>query len=204
MYNSETISLHTLQSLVGRLNNIAQMCPFLAAFRRNISALLANTEDDSVITIPSSAKDDLLIWWAAIEDCESGLPIPSEPSSPNIYHKKFAIHTTTAQSEDENSYNATGLGCFGSNEDGYFQYSCSYIWNKYGIQAKCASDASRPVNFMGMIICIMANKESLKNQHIVFVTENITNSWDWEKQYAKEGDISNILIKCIAILAAYL
>jgi hypothetical protein len=53
------ISLHTLQSLVGRLNDIALMCPFLSAFRRNISALLANTEEDSMITIPSSAEDDL-------------------------------------------------------------------------------------------------------------------------------------------------
>ncbi len=85
VYNSETVSLHTLQSLVGRLNDIALMCPFLSAFRRNISALLANTVDDSVITVPSSAKDDLLVWWAAIDDCESGLPIPSEPSCPNIF-----------------------------------------------------------------------------------------------------------------------
>jgi hypothetical protein len=95
VYNSETISLHTLQSLVGRLNDIALMCPFLSAFRRNISALLANAADDSVITVPTSAKDDLLVWWAAIDDCENGLPIPSEPSSPNIYHKTFAIHTNT-------------------------------------------------------------------------------------------------------------
>jgi hypothetical protein len=69
-----------------------------------------------VIIVPSSAKDDLLIWWAAIEDCESSLPIPSEPSSPNIYLKKCAIHTATAQSGEGNSYNATGLGCFGSND----------------------------------------------------------------------------------------
>jgi hypothetical protein len=157
-----------------------------------------------VIIVPSSAKDDLLIWWAAIEDCESSLPIPSEPSSPNIYLKKCAIHTATARSGEGNSYNATDLGCFGSNEDGYFHSSCSYIFNKFGIQAKCASDASRPVNFMGMILCIMANKEALKNQYIVFVTENTTNSWDWEKQYEKEDNISNILIKCTAILAAYL
>jgi hypothetical protein len=32
VYNSETISLHTPQSLVGRLNDIALMCPFLATF----------------------------------------------------------------------------------------------------------------------------------------------------------------------------
>jgi hypothetical protein len=204
VYNSETISLHTLQSLVGRLNDIALMCPFLSAFRRNISALLANATEVSEITVPNSAKDDLLVWWAAIDDCENGLPIPSEPSSPNIYHKTFAIHTNTTHSDDENSYNATGLGCFGSDEDSRFLFSCSYIWNKYGLKAKCASDASRPVNFMGMILCLMANKDSLKNQHIVFVTENITNSWDWVKQYAKDDDISNILIRCIAILAAFL
>ncbi len=155
------------------------MCPFLSAFRRNISALLANATDASEIKVPNSAKDDLLVWWAAIDDCENGLPIPSEPSSPNIYHKLFAIHSNTTNCDEETSYNANGLGCFGSDEDGCFLFSCSYIWNKYGLKAKSASDASRPVNFMGMILCLVANKDSLKNQHIVFVTENITNSWIW-------------------------
>jgi hypothetical protein len=67
---------------------------------------------------------------------------------------------------------------------------------------KC--DASRPVIFIGIIICILANKELLKNQHVMFLCENITNCWDWEKQYSRGDEISYILIRCISILSAYL
>jgi hypothetical protein len=38
----------------------------------------------------------------------------------------------------------------------------------------------------------------------VFTCENITNCWDWEKQYSRGDDLSNILIRCISILSAYL
>jgi hypothetical protein len=36
------------------------------------------------------------------------------------------------------------------------------------------------------------------------VTENISNCWDWEKQYSKGDETSNILIRCLAILSAFL
>jgi hypothetical protein len=38
----------------------------------------------------------------------------------------------------------------------------------------------------------------------VFICENITNCWDWEKQYSRGDETSNILIRCISILSAYL
>ncbi len=206
IFHAETASLHSVQSLVGRLNDIALMCPFLTAFRRNISELLAKVDERSSdeITITNKAKDDLLVWWAAIEDCEKGLPIPSAPSAPSLYHKTFAIHTATSPSYSENSFKATGLGCFGVNEDGFFLSSCSFLWDNAVMHSESACGSSRPLNFMRMILCILTNIEDLKNQHIVFVTENISNCWDWEKQYSKEDEISNILIRCLAILSAFL
>ena len=206
IFHAETASLHSVQSLVGRLNDIALMCPFLTAFRRNISELLAKVDERSSeeITITKKAKDDLLVWWAAIEDCEKGLPIPSAPSAPSLYHKTFAIHTATSPSYSETSFKATGLGCFGVNEDGFFLSSCSFLWDNAVMYSESACSSSRPLNFMGMILCILTNIENLKNQHIVFVTENIFNCWDWEKQYSKEDEISNILIRCLAILGAFL
>ncbi len=83
----------------------------------------------------------------------------------NIYHKMFAIHSNTAHSDEENSYNANGLGCFGSDEDGFFLFSCSYVWNKYGLKAKSASDASIPVNFMGMILCLSCSLQKTSQTH---------------------------------------
>ncbi len=186
IFQVEKAPLKALQSLVGRLNDVALMCPFLTALRRNISVLLTNAEERPLeeIVITELAKDDLLIWWAAIEDCENGLPIPSAPSGPNLYYKKFAVASATKPTETGEAFKATGVGCFGTNEDGYFQFLCSFLWENSKIQSESHCGASRPVNFIGIILCILANKESLRNQHVVFMSENITNSWDWEKQYS--------------------
>jgi hypothetical protein len=206
IYHAKKASLQAIQSLVGRLNDIALMCPFLTAYRRNISATLSNAEERNLeeIVISDLAKDDLLTWWAAIEDCETGLPIPSAPSGPNLYYKKFAVATATTPTENGETFSTDGVGCFGLNEDGYYLFSSSFLWKKSHFISNNKCGASRPAIFIGIITCILANKELLKNQHVVFLCENITNCWDWEKQYSRGDEISNILIRCISILSAYL
>ncbi len=184
IFHTEKASLHAVQSLVGRLNDIGLMCPFLTSFRRNISTLLSYAEENGSeeIVITDLAKDDLLVWWAAIEDCENGLPIPCAPSGPNIYFKKFAIVSATRPSCYDDSFLATGIGCFGINEDGFYLSSCSFLWDKTVFISDSKCGASRPTNFIGITLCILANLDCLRNQHVVFTCENITNCWDWEKQ----------------------
>jgi hypothetical protein len=206
IFHAEKATLHAVQSLVGRLNDIALMCPFLTAFRRNISVLLSNAEERGMeeIVISDLAKDDLLIWFAAIEDCEKGLPIPCAPSGLNTCFKKFAIASATKQDCKTESFQATEVGCFGTNEDGYYLSSCSFLWENSIFRSDSKCGASRPTNFIGIILCILANLDSLRNQHVVFTCENITNCWDWEKQYSRGDELSHILIRCISILSAYL
>ena len=64
--------------------------------------LLSNAEERHLeeIVITDLAKDDLLTWWAAIGDCETGLPIPTAPSGPNLYFKKFAIASATTPADN--------------------------------------------------------------------------------------------------------
>jgi hypothetical protein len=177
IFHAEKATLHAVQSLEGRLNDIALMCPFLTAFRRNISVLLSNAEERGMeeIVISELAKDDLLIWWAAIEDCEKGLPIPCAPSGPNIYFKKFAIASATKPVCTSECFQATGVGCFGTNEDGYYLSSCSFLWENSIFRSDSKCGASRSTNFIGIILCILTNLDGLRNQHVVFTCENITN-----------------------------
>jgi hypothetical protein len=121
IYHAEKAPLQAIQSLVGRLNDIALMCPFLTAYRRNNSVLLSNAEERHLeeIVISDLAEDDLLTWWVAIGDCESGLPIPTAPSGLNLYYKKFAVATATTPTKNDDNFRTDGVGCFGSSEDGY-------------------------------------------------------------------------------------
>jgi hypothetical protein len=82
--------------------------------------------------------------------------------------------------------------------------SCSYLWDKPAVKSDSKCGVSRPAIFIGIMLCILANLDNLRNQHVVFTCENLTNCWDWEKQYSKGDEVSNILIRCISILSAYL
>jgi hypothetical protein len=61
------ISLPDLQKLIGTLNDIGQMCPFLRGFRQPIHLLLISFKDNTDIhlPIPQEVKDDLRIWASA-------------------------------------------------------------------------------------------------------------------------------------------
>jgi hypothetical protein len=76
------ISLLDLQKLIGTLNDVGQMCPFLRGFRQPLHMLLVAFKDDNniLLPIPQEVKDDLLIWAKAMSSAAKGLPIPRRPS----------------------------------------------------------------------------------------------------------------------------
>jgi hypothetical protein len=56
-------SLLELQKLIGTLNDVGQMCPFLRGFRQPLHMLLVEFKDDNniILPIPKEVKDDLHI-----------------------------------------------------------------------------------------------------------------------------------------------
>ncbi len=58
--------LRDWQRLVGRLNDISQLCPFLRIFKPSINEVMAGVPTDSLKDLPlevsAQAKRDLLVW----------------------------------------------------------------------------------------------------------------------------------------------
>jgi hypothetical protein len=76
-------SLLELQKLIGTLNDIGQMCPFLRGFRQPLHVFLIQFKDNKEISLPTppAVQRDLRIWAAAMDTAEKGLPIPARPIS---------------------------------------------------------------------------------------------------------------------------
>ncbi len=76
------IGLNDLQKLIGSLNDVGQMCPFLRGFRQPLHSFLLSFKDDKEVMLPAppEVKKDLRIWAAAMDTAAAGLPIPSRPS----------------------------------------------------------------------------------------------------------------------------
>jgi hypothetical protein len=72
------ISLLDLQKLIGTLNDVGEMCPFLRGFRQPLHLLLVAFKEDNdvLLPIPQEVKDDLRIWAAAMDTVVQGMPIP--------------------------------------------------------------------------------------------------------------------------------
>jgi hypothetical protein len=67
--NGLPINLNDLQKLIGTLNDVGQMCPFLRGFKQPLHLLLMEFHDNKEIElpIPTAVKDDLRIWAAAMD-----------------------------------------------------------------------------------------------------------------------------------------
>jgi hypothetical protein len=205
IYKSETVNLLTMQKLLGRLNDIALMCPFLSAFRRPINELCteAGRSASGTARVSDLVKNDLELWSAVIGDCAEGLPIPSLPVSVPLSHKSFAVHAVKNQNLSHKSSDA-GIGCYGSNEDGMYLSKVSFLWNAKAYRDLALFENHCTLILAGILLSLTVNFRNLKNQHIVFLTNNITCVWAWDKKYASDDIRSSILIRCIVILAAYL
>jgi hypothetical protein len=70
------------QQLIGSLNDVGQMCPFLRGFRQPLYNFLMQFHDNQHIKLspPSEVRSDLKVWAAAMHTISSGFPIPPRPS----------------------------------------------------------------------------------------------------------------------------
>ena len=85
--NAVSVTLLEMQKLMGNLNNVSLMCPFLNGFRRNLNDCLSAGAINDCIFVTSNAKSDLLIWAGFLLDTVGENSIPSCPTEPTIVHK---------------------------------------------------------------------------------------------------------------------
>jgi hypothetical protein len=89
--NAESVTLEQLQELVGLLNFVALMCPFLYGFRALLTNLLAeaHSAEGNKVKMSEAAKADLRVWGAFFKDDDKVMPIPPSPTFPTLVKKVF-------------------------------------------------------------------------------------------------------------------
>ena len=76
-YRSSHLDLKQCQKLMGSVNDLAQMCPFIKFYKGSGNRLLAQFGNNNCILLqtPDQLKKDLLVISKVAESCKSGLPI---------------------------------------------------------------------------------------------------------------------------------
>ena len=81
-------SLRKFQKLVGRINDVCQMCCFMKIYRQSINeclcGVMSDADPNSVISISGDAKNDLMVWAGFLLSEYKWLPIASPYSEPPL------------------------------------------------------------------------------------------------------------------------
>jgi hypothetical protein len=87
---SENVDLLQMQTLMGRLNDVSLMCPFLNGFKRPLNDWLSYLQASGKPTsLPKQAKLDLLVWVGFLTDPDKWNPIHPRPSGPPPPQKRI-------------------------------------------------------------------------------------------------------------------
>ena len=204
-------TVKSFQKLVGRLNDISIMCPFLKGFKMPLNMCLSATmaKEEPKVMLSEPARKDLGVWARFLMDKEKWIPICHRYSSPPIFHSYF---TSDAAGSSIDTSDSLRLGCgnVGFSGDGLIIFAYQLFWPKGVLKAtrdeKNSSLGSKTttLEFLGIIVPFLVAPDLMVNQNIVVKVDNIGCFFGWLNKHASGDVIASILIKALHLIGAYL
>ena len=205
------INLLQLQKLLGCLNDICLMCPFLQGFKKPLNNHLSYMQLHPFVKIYLSAqsKKDLTVFYNFLDAKEKWNPIPSRPYNPPTVKIVF---TLDAAGCNENTAEKEKIGCasVGLNLDGEIFFAKQVFWSKEVLnkttdkRSKRFNSKTTTLEFFGILLPFIFFADKLRNQHIVLEVDNIACVYAWQNKYAKDDEMASILVRCLHLTSHFL
>jgi hypothetical protein len=210
---NDDISLKECQRLVGRLNDVGQMCPFMKIFKQPISQCLAaipsNADPGTRVEISAEAKDDLLVWAGFLSNEFRWLPINREVHAPPIRYKEF-VTDAAGLSDTADSWKLPGCGCVGFGEDGTVIFANQLLWPERfisnGIDEKNVrfGDKTTTLEMIGLLMPMILAPELFKNSNVVMKVDCFGTVYSMTNRMCKGDKTAAIFVRAAYLISAYL
>ena len=205
-----TISLKELQKLMGRLNHVSQMAPFLNGFRHCLNEDLSKATNNfpKQIQLSVFSKKDLAVWSNFLQDKMIWHPIPSPREEPPLCTKVF-VSDSAGFAPNSKWEGNVGCGVVGLDEKGDTILTHQLFWPKDFITEKSDSkgkkfgDKTCTLETIGVLLPFLLLPERLKNQHVICGVDCMGVVFGWENKKSKDK-CASMLIKALHIIEAYL
>jgi len=214
-----TATLHEMQSMMGCINDVAQLCPFLKGIRKPLLSFQASFGDkeDLRLPIPASAQADLLTCCKIICSAGEGLPIAARPGAPPLNAIRFTSDAAGAimvrqdgQSVAFQSGWAIGAASISMDEDDNPWFACRVTWppsfiNKARDSKGCLfGSKSTCLEAIGALLPLLAIPSQLAGRHVILELDNMAVLYGWEKRQAQEDMEASIFIRAIHYISCFL
>ncbi len=205
----QTVPLKEMQSLMGRLNHVSQMCPFLNSFKHPLNIMLAESLNNGSARWSDEAIRDLKVWAGFLSDVKNRLPIPHPLQEPPLCTKVFHSDAAGLQKNSKSS-DRIGCGILGINETGDTMLAFQLWWPDSFAKQKTDSKGSRfgsktaTLEMIGVILPFLLIPKQLIGQHVVLKVDNLACVYGYTNHYMKGDICASILIKALHLISAFL
>jgi hypothetical protein len=173
LVSKDTVTLDERQSLLGRLNFVCMMCPFLKAFRFNMNKELAKRILDPSLCskLSDNAKNDLLLHERFLSD-EDWCQIAKEPIGPPPSAVYF-VSDAAGMPSNAAYTGPIGFGVAGFDYTGSMVHAGQYFWPKGFItHAKDDTgvrfgDKSTTLECIGLLAPMLTVPELVSGRHVI-------------------------------------
>jgi hypothetical protein len=206
-----SISLKQMQKLMGRLNHVSQMCPFLNAFRMPLNQDLAKAiaAFPSNIQLSSTSKADLNIWANFVKDSANWLPLAQPLFAPPLCTKKFVSDAAGLSSETFLN-GKVGCGVIGLDEEDNRCLIFQLFWPVHFVTTARDKKGARfgnkscTLEAIGLLLPFLLIPNELRNQHIVCGVDNMAVVQGWASKKTKNDTCASIFLRALTLIEAYL
>jgi hypothetical protein len=206
---SSSVTLDDMQSLMGRLNFLCMMCPFLKSFRYNLNKELSMRLAGNAVNYGLSeiAINDMLVHARVLE--AGWLPIAREVTAPPPCASVF---TSDAAGLPDNKQMSGGIGCatVGFDHEGSMILAAQQFWPETFIMELSDSTGTRfgnkttTLECIGMLLPFLYRPDLVANQHVVLRVDNVACVYGFENGQVRSDETASIFIRSAKIIAAYL
>jgi hypothetical protein len=212
-------SLLDLQKLIGTLNVIGQMCPFLRGFRQPLHMLLVSFKDDQdiLLPVPQEVRNDLHIWATAIGTAARGMPIPRRPTPHLPSAIFFASDASGAQFNKQQGrfipipYNGDrkAVSINAIEEDDIWFFASVTFPRDFLLEKRDAADhafgcKSSTLEAVGLLLPFLCCPTILIGREVTLLTDNEALVFGWDKKRVPHDNSASILLRAVHIISAFL
>jgi hypothetical protein len=213
------MTLKQVQEVMGLVNDLAQMCPFIKPFRYCGNTFMAEfaKREDILLEVPYRMKMDMYVCANVATEARFGLPIACRKGKPGLKAMEFYSDAagacfTFVKGEKVVSYvpNDRGVASVAVDQTGKVWWWAEAKWprkflsedlDEKGSQFGCKTTTLEAV---GLLLPLLSIPEQLLGKEVIFYTDNLAVMYGWENGGVKFDKTATSLLRSVHVITAYL
>jgi hypothetical protein len=207
---NDMVDLLCMQELMGSLNDVALMCPFMQVFKKPLNKILGvlQRNPSTKVRVEGQAREDLKIWRNFVQD-EEWMPIADEKHAPPTCHMVM-ISDAAGCSEEMRKDERIGVASIGLDGDGIICFARQIFWPKESIlygkdeNGKRFGSKTTTLEILGLLVPFITIPGKLKRKYVEMKVDNMACVYGWERKYVRNDDCASMLLRALFLISSYL